>query len=56
MEVQAELDRLSSFKGGHVNSSILHGSQQRFSIKVGYKTKLLNVISSEGVRCTPNAQ
>ncbi|CAM9638943.1 unnamed protein product, partial [Ectocarpus fasciculatus] len=34
MELQAELDRLATFKGGHVNSSVLHGSQQRFPIKV----------------------
>jgi len=35
MEVQAELDRVATFKGGNINSSILHGSQQRFPIKVG---------------------
>lgn len=35
MEVQAELDRVATFKGGSINSSILHGSQQRFPIKVG---------------------
>ena len=34
MEVQAEMDRVAGFKGGHVNSSVLHGSQQRFPIKV----------------------
>lgn len=34
MEVQAETDRVAAFKGGHVNSSVLHGSQQRFPIKV----------------------
>ncbi|CAM9114367.1 unnamed protein product [Scytosiphon promiscuus] len=34
MEIQAELDRVATFKGGHINSSVLHGSQQRFPIKV----------------------
>ncbi|CAN0502093.1 unnamed protein product, partial [Ectocarpus sp. 12 AP-2014] len=34
MELQAELDRVATFKGGHVNSSVLHGSQQRFPIKI----------------------
>ncbi|CAM9108876.1 unnamed protein product [Ectocarpus sp. 6 AP-2014] len=41
MELQAELDRLATFKGGHVNSSVLHGSQQRFPIKV-LRQKLQN--------------
>lgn len=39
MEVQAELDRVATFKGGHVNSSILHGSQQRFPVKVGIRAR-----------------
>lgn len=34
MEVQAEMDRVATFTGAHINSSILHGSQQRFPIKV----------------------
>lgn len=34
MEVQAELERLATFKGQTINSSVLHGSQQRFPIKV----------------------
>ncbi|CAM9941019.1 unnamed protein product, partial [Sphacelaria rigidula] len=34
MEVQAELDRVATFKGGNVNSSVMHGSQQRFPVKV----------------------
>eukprot|EP00903_Cladosiphon_okamuranus_P006314 g6190.t1 len=33
MEVHAELDRVATFSGGHINSSVLHGSQQRFPIK-----------------------
>lgn len=33
MEVQAELDRVATFRGGNINSSVVHGSQQRFPIK-----------------------
>lgn len=34
MEVQAELDRIADFRGGYINSSVVHGSEQRFPIKV----------------------
>lgn len=52
MEVQAELDRVATFKGGHINSSVLHGSQQRFTIKVRSCGKCHRHAARKGVKLT----
>lgn len=49
MEIQAELDRVATFAGAHINSSVLHGSQQRFPIKVRSSCQR----ASSAVECAP---